>query len=50
MVKISQPRTGKFEQVKDQPDYIGGPKKLKLMDFQMLGVNWMLYKWWQRFA
>lgn len=25
---------------------MGGPKSLKLMDFQLEGVSWLYFKWW----
>lgn len=31
-----------------QPDYIGGKRKLQLMDFQRLGVDWLYTQWKKR--
>lgn len=37
-----------FEAVTKQPSYMGGPKGLQLMEFQLLGVSWLYFKWWLR--
>jgi SNF2 family DNA or RNA helicase len=49
LARISAPRpSNTFKALEEQPTYVGGKKALQLMPFQMLGVNWLLYKWWCR--
>ncbi|KAG8189233.1 hypothetical protein JTE90_013762 [Oedothorax gibbosus] len=38
----------KFVPLTVQPDYIGGPNKLKLRDYQLDGVNWLASSWCKR--
>ncbi|GAA5831036.1 hypothetical protein JCM11251_005118 [Rhodosporidiobolus azoricus] len=46
MAELDEPRDPKrFVAIKDQPSYITGGK---LMDFQIEGVNFLRYQWWQR--
>jgi len=34
-----------FHRLQKQPDYIGGPKRLQLRDYQLKGLNWLLHSW-----
>uniref|UniRef100_A0A0K3CFQ2 BY PROTMAP: gi/472581396/gb/EMS19135.1/ chromatin remodeling complex subunit, Chd3 [Rhodosporidium toruloides NP11] n=1 Tax=Rhodotorula toruloides TaxID=5286 RepID=A0A0K3CFQ2_RHOTO len=46
MDELDRPRDPKrFKPLEAQPDYISGGK---LMDFQIAGVNFLRYQWWQR--
>ncbi|GAA6035092.1 hypothetical protein JCM8097_002180 [Rhodosporidiobolus ruineniae] len=46
MKELDQPRSmSKFKELKEQPDFITGGK---LMDFQLSGINFLRYQWWQR--
>ncbi|GAA6000598.1 hypothetical protein JCM10207_004569 [Rhodosporidiobolus poonsookiae] len=46
MAELDQPRDPKrFKAIEVQPDYITGGK---LMDFQLAGLNFLYYQWWQR--
>ncbi|GAA5884888.1 hypothetical protein JCM6882_007139 [Rhodosporidiobolus microsporus] len=46
MAELDEPRDPKrFVAIKEQPSYITGGK---LMDFQIEGVNFLRYQWWQR--
>lgn len=35
----------KFHQLKEQPEYMGEDKGLKLRDYQMDGLNWLILTW-----
>lgn len=35
----------KFHQLKEQPDYMGEDRGLKLRDYQMDGLNWLILTW-----
>ncbi|GEM09221.1 chromatin remodeling complex subunit, Chd3 [Rhodotorula toruloides] len=46
MDELDRPRDPKhFKPLESQPEYITGGK---LMDFQIAGVNFLRYQWWQR--
>ncbi|GAA5998174.1 uncharacterized protein JCM10292_002374 [Rhodotorula paludigena] len=46
MNELDKPRDAKrFKPIKEQPEYITGGK---LMDFQIAGVNFLRFKWWER--
>ncbi|GAA5982615.1 hypothetical protein JCM11641_002601 [Rhodosporidiobolus odoratus] len=45
MAELDAPRDpARFKPLEAQPDYIPG----KLMDFQIAGLNFLRYQWWQR--
>ena len=35
----------KFSVLKEQPELLGGPAKLKLRDYQLDGVNFLVHSW-----
>ncbi|OQR70391.1 chromodomain-helicase-DNA-binding protein 1-like [Tropilaelaps mercedesae] len=35
----------KFHTIKRQPDYVGGPERLRLRDYQLEGLNWLANSW-----
>ncbi|XP_022671471.1 chromodomain-helicase-DNA-binding protein 1-like isoform X2 [Varroa destructor] len=35
----------KFHNIKRQPDYVGGPERLHLRDYQLEGLNWLVNSW-----
>eukprot|EP00731_Ephydatia_muelleri_P024671 Em0016g942a len=48
--RIGQTKTGtkkspKFTVLKDQPELLGEPSKLKLRDYQLDGMNFLVHSW-----
>ncbi|KAL5484418.1 hypothetical protein EMCRGX_G020912 [Ephydatia muelleri] len=38
-------KSPKFTVLKDQPELLGGPSKLKLRDYQLDGMNFLVHSW-----
>ena len=36
----------RYSKIRDQPDYVGGSnEELKLRDYQLEGLNWLVHAW-----